>query len=46
MDFVREINPKTVVPIHTENPGYFLEHLRDTDVEVAIREYGGSLTFG
>jgi hypothetical protein len=35
-----------VVPIHTENPGYFLEHLRDTDVEVAIREYGGSLTFG
>ena len=46
MDFVREIGPRTVVPIHTENPGYFLEHLRNTDVEVAIREYGGSLTFG
>ena len=46
MDFVREINPRTVVPIHTENPGYFLDHLRDTDVEVAIREYGGTLTFG
>ena len=46
MDFVREIGPQTVVPIHTENPGYFLEHLRNTDVEVAIREYGGTLTFG
>jgi len=46
MDFVREIGPRTVVPIHTENPNYFLEHLRNTDVEVAIREYGGSLTFG
>ncbi|MFB3053342.1 MAG: MBL fold metallo-hydrolase [Dehalococcoidia bacterium] len=46
MEFVREIGPRTVVPIHTENPGYFLEHLRNTDVEVAIREYGGSLTFG
>jgi ribonuclease J len=46
MDFVREIGPQTVVPIHTENPGYLLEHLRNTDVEVAIREYGGSLTFG
>ncbi len=46
MEFVREIDPQTVVPIHTENPGYFLEHLRNTDVEVAIREYGGSLTFG
>jgi hypothetical protein len=34
------------VPIHTENPNYFLENLRQTDVEVEIREYGGSLTFG
>ncbi len=46
MEFVREIGPRTVVPIHTENPNYFLEHLRNTDVEVAIREYGRSLTFG
>jgi ribonuclease J len=46
MAFVKEIGPRTVVPIHTENPGYFREHLRDTDVEVRILEYGESLTFG
>ncbi len=46
MEFVRQISPRTVVPVHTENPGYFLEHLRDTDVEVRILGYGESLTFG
>ena len=46
MEFVRHINPRTVVPVHTENPGYFREHLRDTDVEVRILEYGESLPFG
>ena len=46
MEFVRQINPRTVVPVHTENPGYFREHLRDTDVDVQILEYGRSLTFG
>ncbi|TET95348.1 MAG: hypothetical protein E3J29_07000, partial [Dehalococcoidia bacterium] len=45
MEFVREIGPRTVVPVHTENPGYFVEHLRDTDVEVRVVEYGGSWAF-
>ncbi|MEE8385463.1 MAG: MBL fold metallo-hydrolase, partial [Dehalococcoidia bacterium] len=45
MEFVREIGPRTVVPVHTENPGYFLEHLRDTDVEVRVVEYGESWAF-
>jgi ribonuclease J len=45
MQFVREIGPKTVVPVHTENPSYFLEHLRDTDIEVRVLEYGGSWSF-
>jgi ribonuclease J len=40
MEFVREIGPRTVVPVHTENPGYFVEHLRDTDIEVQVLEYG------
>jgi hypothetical protein len=34
-----------VVPVHTENPGYFAEHLRDTDIEVRVLEYGGSWSF-
>ena len=45
IEFVREIGPRTVVPVHTENPGYFLEHLRDTDVEVRVLEYGESWAF-
>lgn len=40
MDFVREIGPRTVVPIHTENPGYFGEQLRGTGIEVRVLEYG------
>ncbi len=46
MTFVKEIGSRTVVPVHTENPGYFREHLRDTDIEVKILGYGESLTFG
>ncbi len=45
MEFVREIGPRTVVPVHTENPGYFVEHLRDTDIEVRVLEYGESWAF-
>lgn len=45
MEFVRQIKPHTVVPIHTENPGYFREHLRGTEIEVVIRGYGESWTF-
>ncbi len=45
MEFVRQIGPKTVVPVHTENPGYFVDHLRGTDIEVRVLEYGGSWSF-
>ncbi len=46
MDFVREIGPRAVVPVHTENPGYFAEQLRDTGIEVKVLEYGEALEFG
>jgi len=45
MEFVREIGPRTVAPVHTENPGYFAEQLRDTDIEVRVLEYGESWAF-
>ena len=37
---VREVAPKTLVPIHTESPGYFREALADSDIEVVEPEYG------
>ncbi|MBI2912541.1 MAG: exonuclease, partial [Chloroflexi bacterium] len=45
MGFVRAISPRTVVPVHTENPGYFTEHLRDAAIEVRVLEYGESWEF-
>ena len=43
---VREIGPKTVVPVHTENPGYFAEKLRNTGIEVRVLAYGEAYCFG
>ncbi len=45
MTFVREIGPRTVVPIHTLNPGYFREQLRDTGIEVQVLAYGQAYQF-
>jgi mRNA degradation ribonuclease J1/J2 len=37
---VKEINPKNVIPIHTEHPKYFASLLRDTNINVIIPEKG------
>ncbi len=37
---VREVAPQTLIPIHTENPGYFREALQDGDIEIIEPEYG------
>jgi ribonuclease J len=31
---VKEIDPEIVIPIHTENPGFFLDNLEEYDVMV------------
>jgi len=45
MEFVRAIAPRTVVPVHTENPAYFAENLRDTGIEVRVLGYGEAWEF-
>jgi mRNA degradation ribonuclease J1/J2 len=37
---VKEINPRNVIPIHTEHPKYFASLLRDTHINVIIPEKG------
>jgi len=37
---VREVAPKTLIPVHTESPGYFPEALAGSDIEVVEPEYG------
>lgn len=36
---VREIGPRTLVPVHTENPRFMAEALRDTTIQVKVLEY-------
>ncbi|MBI2886846.1 MAG: exonuclease [Chloroflexi bacterium] len=43
---VREINPKTVVPVHTEHPELFVEGLKGSGIEVRLPAYGEALEFG
>jgi ribonuclease J len=43
---VREVAPRTLIPVHTENPGYFGEVLADSAVEVVLPEYGQPIGLG
>ena len=43
---VREVAPKTLIPVHTQNPGYFREALADSDIEVVVPEYGRPIHLG
>jgi ribonuclease J len=43
---VKEIAPRTMVPIHTENPGYFVEALAGEPIEVLVPEYGRRIELG
>ena len=36
----KEIAPRTLIPIHTENPGFFLDALRNEPIEVREPVYG------
>ena len=40
---VREVAPQTLIPVHTENPGYFREELGDSDIEVIEPAYGAAI---
>lgn len=46
IQLVREIAPQTLIPIHTENPGYFVEALAGEPIEVLVPEYGKPLGIG
>lgn len=43
LEFIRAVRPRVVVPVHTENPGWFLEHLREEPVRVHLLEDGQPL---
>jgi len=40
LELIQEISPQTMVSIHTESPGYFVEGLKGSGIEVIVPEYG------
>ena len=45
LDLVRRINPKVLIPVHTEDPGYFVEHLNGTEIDVRIPVESETMNF-
>lgn len=44
IEMVKEIKPKTLVPIHTENPNYFAEALRGAAIQVIVPQKNGTIS--
>ncbi|MBM3946652.1 MAG: MBL fold metallo-hydrolase [SAR202 cluster bacterium] len=45
VELYRAIHPRYLVPVHTENPAYFIEHLKGSEIEVRVPELGIPLEF-
>lgn len=45
LDLIRRINPQTLIPIHTEDPAYFVHNLRDTEIEIRLPAEGRPMVF-
>ncbi|MFO8010611.1 MAG: MBL fold metallo-hydrolase RNA specificity domain-containing protein [Dehalococcoidia bacterium] len=45
LDLVQRINPKTLIPIHTEDPGYFVNNLRGSGIEVRVPVEAETMAF-
>jgi len=44
LKLIKEINPEILIPIHTENPGYFATNLEGTGIRVHLPRYGEQIT--
>jgi ribonuclease J len=45
LELIRAIKPQILIPIHTEEPSYFVRHLEGTGIEVNLPEYGKEMKF-
>jgi ribonuclease J len=43
LDIVREIHPAKLIPVHSEQPEYFAEHLSGDDIAVLLPSPGGCI---
>ncbi len=45
LNLIRRINPEILIPIHTEDPNYFVQHLKDTTIDIRVPVEGQMMTF-
>ncbi len=45
VNLIRQIKPQILIPIHTENPGYFEQKLKGTGIKVLIPSEGQTISF-
>ncbi len=45
LDLIRNIAPRILIPIHTEDPGYFADNLEGAGIEVRQPTYGEEIRF-
>ena len=45
INFVKEINPKNLIPIHTEHAELFNKLFENTDINIILPKYGKSIEF-
>jgi ribonuclease J len=40
LDIVREINPEIIIPVHSEHPSFYAEHLQKYGIRVRLPDVG------
>lgn len=43
LDIARKVNPEILIPVHSQQPQYYVENLDDTSIKVILTEPGGAL---
>ena len=45
LELIKQIRPRILIPVHTQDPGYFVRGLEGTGIKVLIPTEGSELTF-
>ena len=46
LELIQRIAPKVLIPVHTQDPDYFIENLKGTAIEVHLPQEGEGFAFG
>jgi ribonuclease J len=43
LEVAREIKPEILIPVHSEKPGFFVEHLSASEMDIVLPDAGGTI---